>query len=70
MGTPLNFSAGYGSTVLNSVILVGKELDPYEYSMFRTLLPTAFADDIRRFNAPDLPDKAVESFCTFLIIFF
>jgi hypothetical protein len=52
------------------VIPVRKELDPYEYSMFRTLLPTAFADDIRRFKVPDLPDKAVESFCTFLIIFF
>ena len=38
--------------------------------MFRTLLPTAFDDDIRRFKDPDLPDKAVESFCTFLIIFF
>jgi len=52
------------------VILVGKELDPYEYSMFRILLPTAFGNDIRRFKAPDLPDKVVESFCTFLIIFF
>ena len=31
-------------------ILVGKELDPYEYSMFRILLPNAFDDDIRRFK--------------------
>jgi hypothetical protein len=38
--------------------------------MFRILLPNAFDDDIHRLKDPDLPDKAVESFCTFLIIFF
>ena len=31
-------------------ILVGKELDPYTYSMFRVLLPNAFEEDIRRFK--------------------
>ena len=31
-------------------ILVGKELDPCEYSMFRILMPNAFDDDIRRFK--------------------
>ena len=41
-----------------------------QITMFMTLLPTAFDDDIRHFKDPDLPDKAVESFCTFLIIFF
>lgn len=31
-------------------ILVGRELSPDEYSMFRVLLPNAFDDDIRRFK--------------------
>lgn len=39
-----------GLTPFSIQILVGKELDPHEYSMFRVLLPNAFDDDIRRFT--------------------